>query len=550
LYSRDAPIYIAALSGQWIAGSDLSTTIIERESRRGLFSGLNLGEVLLLVLLVLLLGLAGILQYSERQLAGLRDKAGVIISGAPVQQQAGQQGPAVLAPIPAPDARKIHEQALRIGALEGALRDAKRDAESLRDSLAAVKPLRRVADSAVALDPKQPPQLLLERGLAALGALGAQTKDPARAIADMKSENEDFRRKLTTNIRENDQLRRDKETLTRESRQEIEALHAEVAALKPLKALSDAAAKVDPRQPPAQVVQRALTAFDALGAVNDPARVVADMRADNEALKQKLAALNRDLDQARQDKEALTHRADSLTQENNALSGEKTAATNENDALARERDARLSEDRKEIEALRAEIATLAPLKSIVDTAAKLDPSQAPASVVQRALARLQTTETTGTTDRNAVTDSDIGALRSENDELRQKLAKAEAASSHAPAPAAHEKETLPPPCWTNAQGEAQYLLDVTIKDEGLQVRDMMPAARASDPRIRSLRALPRGVDINPDYFRRVIDPIFRATVRDQCRFVVTMRDGTGPASKQIYKGLRRLVESYFYVKHL
>ncbi|MGE3994888.1 MAG: hypothetical protein AB7F37_04750 [Variibacter sp.] len=525
----------------------MSTTIIERESRRGL-SGLSLGEMLLLVLLMLLLGLAGILQYSERQLAGLRDKAGAIISGTPVQQ-GGQQGPAVLAPIPAPDMRKIHEQALRIGALETALRDAKRDTESLRDSLAAVKPLRRVADSAVALDPKQPPQLLLERGLAALGALGAQTKDPARAIADMKSENEDFRRKLTANIRENDQLRRDKDTLTRDSRQEIEALRAEVAALKPLKGLSDAAAKVDPRQPPAQVMQRALTAFDALGAVNDPARVVSDMRADNEALKQKLAALNRDLEQARRDKEALTHKADSLTQENNALSGEKTAAANENDTLARERDARSSEDRKEIEALRAEIAALAPLKSIVDTAAKLDPGQPPASVVQSALARLQQTETTGTTDRNVGTDSDIGALRIENDELRQKLAKAEAAGSHA-APAAHEKEVLPPPCWTNAQGEAQYLLDITIKDEGLQVRDLMPAARASDPRIRSLRSLPRGVDINPDYFRRVVDPVFRATVRDQCRFVVTMRDGTGPASKQIYKGLRRLVESYFYVKHL
>jgi regulator of replication initiation timing len=548
LYSRDSPIYIAALSGQSIAGSDLSTTIIERESRRGL-SGLSLGEVLLLVLLVLLLGLAGILQYSERQLAGLRNKAEAIISGAPVQQQAGQQGPAVLAPIPAPDARQIHEQTLRIGALEGALRDAKRDTESLRDSLAAVKPLRRVADSAVALDPKQPPQLLLERGLAALGALGAQTKDPARAITDMKSENEDFRRKLTANIRENDQLRRDKDALARESRQEIEALRAEVATLKPLKALSDAAAKVDPRQPPAQVMQRALTAFDALGAVNDPARLVSDMRADNEALKQKLAALDRDLEQARQDKQALTHKADSLTQENNALSGEKIAAPNENDALSRERDARMSEDRKEIEALRAEIATLAPLRSIVDTAAKLDPGQPPASVVQRALARLQTTETTGTTDRNTVTDSDIGALRIENDELRQKLAKAEAASSHTAAPA-HEKEPLPPPCWTNAQGEAQYLLDVTIKDEGLLVRDLMPAARASDPRIKSLRSLPRGVDINPELFRRVIDPVFRATVRDQCRFVVTMRDGTGPASKQIYKGLRRLVESYFYVKHL
>jgi hypothetical protein len=539
--------------GNAIAGCDLSTTIIERESRRGLFAGLSLGELLLIVLLMLLLGLAAILQYSEHQLAGLRDKAGAIISGESVRPQA-QQGPAVLAPVPGGDARKMHEQALRIGALESALRDAKRDGDALRDSLTEMKPLRRVAEAATALDPKQPPQLLLERGLAALGVLGATTKEPARAIADMKSENEDFRRKLTANIRENDQLRRDKETLsrdkealTRDSRREIEALRAEVTALKPLKALSEAAAKVDPRQPPAQVMQRALTAFDALGAVNDPARAVADMRADNEGLKQKLAALNRDLDQVRQDKEILTRKSETLAQEKDTLSGEKTIAANENNALARERDTRTEEDRKEIDALRAEVAALAPLKPVAEAAAKLDPGQPPASVIQRALARLQLTETTGTTELNASADRDINSLRAENEELRQKIARASTAEAAAPA---HEKETLPPPCWMNAQGEAQYLLDVTIKDEGLRVRDIAPASRASDPRLKPLKALPRDTDINPELFRRVIDPIFRATVRDQCRFVVTMRDGTGPASKQIYKGLRRLVESYFYVKHL
>lgn len=518
-----------------------------------MFSGLSLGELLLVVLLMLLLGLAAILQYSERQLAGLRDKAGAIISGESVRPQA-QQGPAVLAPVPGGDARKVHEQALRIGALEGALRDAKRDGDALRDSLTEMKPLRKVADAAIALDPKQPPQLLLERGLAALGALGVATKEPARAIADMKSENEDFRRKLTANIRENDQLRRDKETLsrdkealTRDGRREIEALRAEVAALKPLQALSEAATKVDPRQPPAQVMQRALTAFDALGAVNDPARAVADMRADNETLKQKLAALNRDLDQVRQDKEILARKSETLAQERDALSGEKATAANENNALARERDARTDEDRKEIETLRAEVAALAPLKPVAEAAAKLDPGQPPASIIQRALARLQLTETTGTTELNASADKDINSLRAENEELRQKLARASTAEPAAPS---HEKETLPPPCWMNAQGEAQYLLDVTIKDEGLRVRDLAPASRASDPRLKPLRALPRDTDINPELFRRVIDPIFRATVRDQCRFVVTMRDGTGPASKQIYKGLRRLVESYFYVKHL
>jgi hypothetical protein len=271
------------------------------------------------------------------------------------------------------------------------------------------------------------------------------------------------------------------------------------------------------------------------------------MRADNEGLKQKLAALNRDLDQVRQDKEILTRKSETLAQEKDTLSGEKTIAANENNALARERDTRTEEDRKEIDALRAEVAALAPLKPVAEAAAKLDPGQPPASVIQRALARLQLTETTGTTELNASADRDINSLRAENEELRQKIARASTAEAAAPA---HEKETLPPPCWMNAQGEAQYLLDVTIKDEGLRVRDIAPASRASDPRLKPLKALPRDTDINPELFRRVIDPIFRATVRDQCRFVVTMRDGTGPASKQIYKGLRRLVESYFYVKHL
>ncbi|MGE0750470.1 MAG: hypothetical protein AB7K64_07775 [Variibacter sp.] len=540
----------------------LSATIIERESRRGLFSGLSLGEVLLLVLLGLLLGLAAILQYSERQLAGLRDGAAAMMSGsAPAPTlQAARPGPAVLAPVPSVDPSKLHEQGLRIAALEGALRDTKRENDTLRSDLTAVKPMRALMDSAAALDPKQPPQAILQRGLAALTALGVATKDPARVIADMKSENEDFRRKLTTNIRENDQLRRDKDALARErdavakdkdafardSKREIESLRAEVAALKPLKTLSDAAAKVDPRQPPAQVMQRALSAFDALGAVNDPARVVADMRADSETLKQKLAALNRDLDQARQDKDALSRKLETLTHDKDALASEKANAAAENNALALERDAQRSEERKELESLRAEVASLAPFKSIAETAAKIDPDQPPVVVVQRALARLQQNETTGATEQGR----DIVALRTENDELRQKLAAAEAAEHTAARAPPQPKETLPPPCWINAQGEAQYLLDVTIKDEGIRVRDLAPASRASDPRLRPLRALPRDTDINPEYFRRVIDPIFRASVRDQCRFVVTLHDGTGPASKQTYKSLRRLVESYFYAKHL
>lgn len=453
---------------------------------------------------------------------------------------------------------------MRLGALETALRDARRENETLRAEASALKTLRPALEAAAALDAKQPPHLLVERGLVALGALGPAVKDPARAIGDMRSEGEDFRRKLAFSIRENDQLRRDKEALmrekdsmvrereaaTRESRREVEALRAELAALASLKALSEAAARVDPRQLPAQVVQRALVAFDALGAVADPARAVADMRADAEALKNRVAALNGELDMARREQEALTRKADALTQEKNTLAGEQAATVSENTALALKNDAQASEDRKEVEALRAEIAALAPLKPLVEAAARVHPGQPPEALLQRALAQLQSTETTGTAERTAGIERDLGVLRAENEELRQRLASADAPGAGAAAAAAPRGKEAPPPCWTNAHGEAQYLLDVTIKDEGLLVRDLAPAARASDPRLRLLRALPRDADIPPELFRRVVDPLFRASVHDRCRFVVTMRDATGPASKQTYKSLRRLVESYFYAKHL
>jgi hypothetical protein len=43
--------------------------------------------------------------------------------------------------------------------------------------------------------------------------------------------------------------------------------------------------------------------------------------------------------------------------------------------------------------------------------------------------------------------------------------------------------------------------------------------------------------------------VFEWSKGEKCRFYVIIRDGTGPASKQRYKELRKLVEDRFYPLH-
>jgi hypothetical protein len=107
-----------------------------------------------------------------------------------------------------------------------------------------------------------------------------------------------------------------------------------------------------------------------------------------------------------------------------------------------------------------------------------------------------------------------------------------------------------PSCWTAADGQTEYIFDVTIRDAGLTVRDIAPSGRAADPAWKYVESFPRGTEIDEHRFFNSTKRLFDWSKEQNCRFYSVIRDATGPTSKERYKQLRMIVENHFYPLHL
>jgi hypothetical protein len=107
-----------------------------------------------------------------------------------------------------------------------------------------------------------------------------------------------------------------------------------------------------------------------------------------------------------------------------------------------------------------------------------------------------------------------------------------------------------PSCWITDRGETEYIFDVSIRDTGVVVKDMSPAYRRSDQSWKLLDAFARDTEIPETRFRNATAKLYNWSHEKDCRFFVTMRDQTGPTSKDRYKSLRNLVEQHFYVRQV
>lgn len=106
-----------------------------------------------------------------------------------------------------------------------------------------------------------------------------------------------------------------------------------------------------------------------------------------------------------------------------------------------------------------------------------------------------------------------------------------------------------PSCWTTIDGQTEYIFDITIRDEGLIVKDATPS-RSSDPQSALLQPFDRDKLVNERTFQKATAKIFDWSRGEKCRFYSIIRDGTAPTSKQRYKELRTIVEGHFYPLHL
>lgn len=105
-----------------------------------------------------------------------------------------------------------------------------------------------------------------------------------------------------------------------------------------------------------------------------------------------------------------------------------------------------------------------------------------------------------------------------------------------------------PPCWIAPNGQTEYIYDVTTRDGGLIVRDVIPQNRSNDPALKFVDAFQKGSIISEKTFNDATNRLFAYSNQQNCRFYAVLRDETGPQSKERYKHLRGAVENHFYIR--
>jgi hypothetical protein len=102
-----------------------------------------------------------------------------------------------------------------------------------------------------------------------------------------------------------------------------------------------------------------------------------------------------------------------------------------------------------------------------------------------------------------------------------------------------------PSCWSTDDGKTEFIFDITIRDDGLIVRDATPS-RSNDPALKLVSGLARNAVVTEGSFRKETTDILNYSKQQNCRFYSIIRDETGPTSKALYKQLRAAVEGSFY----
>jgi hypothetical protein len=103
-----------------------------------------------------------------------------------------------------------------------------------------------------------------------------------------------------------------------------------------------------------------------------------------------------------------------------------------------------------------------------------------------------------------------------------------------------------PSCWTTPEGKIDYLLDVVLDSRGIRVRESFPKSRAAERARLPLQPMSSTRIYSQGEFRIATRALFDWSVANECRFYVTVFDGTRPYEKNLYKQLMETVEGHFY----
>jgi cell division protein FtsB len=107
-----------------------------------------------------------------------------------------------------------------------------------------------------------------------------------------------------------------------------------------------------------------------------------------------------------------------------------------------------------------------------------------------------------------------------------------------------------PSCWIAPNGDTEYIFDIMISDTGLTVSNAAPAYRMKHEAWAQIDPFQVDKEIGEGVFRNSTSRLNAWSRQRDCRFVVIMRDATGPQSKERYKQLQRIIEGHFYVRRM
>ena len=103
-----------------------------------------------------------------------------------------------------------------------------------------------------------------------------------------------------------------------------------------------------------------------------------------------------------------------------------------------------------------------------------------------------------------------------------------------------------PPCWHDGDWRIDYTLDVTFTTIGFVLRKVPQPRHAEHPIMPAVHAVTTGQELTPGQFTAQTKPLYDWSVANQCRFFVTVYDGTAEDEKRIFQERMRVLEGHFY----
>jgi len=102
------------------------------------------------------------------------------------------------------------------------------------------------------------------------------------------------------------------------------------------------------------------------------------------------------------------------------------------------------------------------------------------------------------------------------------------------------------PCWVQPDGTIEFLFDVVLGTDGIRMRENVYPSRNKERKDLPMPSTnPLETITQSEFVTRTL-PLYESSLAANCRFFVTVYDGTGPEEKERYKSLLRTVEGHFY----